>query len=250
MSSRLFFFFAFYVSTYTTFTHADILNAAVASNFTHTMRLLASDFQKTSGHTVKISSASTGKLYTQIIYGAPFDMFFAADEARANLLIKAGKAHVEMSHIYAQGKLVLISNIKPMNQCTDILHASKIRYLAIANPKIAPYGAATQQVLQKLNKWASLKNKLVLGENIAQTLQFIATGNASAGFVAKSMLNTLPQTNYACKWDVPVNMHSPINQKMVVLSKSENKPAVRAFWQYIQSKSALNIIKNNGYNTL
>ncbi|MFK5947813.1 MAG: molybdate ABC transporter substrate-binding protein [Methylococcales bacterium] len=230
---------------------AGSLRIAVASNFAHTMRYLAVDFEKSTGHNIKISSASTGKLYTQISHGAPFDIFLGADEARADLLITDGKAKSELSRVYALGKLTLLSNITTDAHCSDILTASKIKHLAIANPKTAPYGAAAKQVLEKLKQWDALKKKLVLGENIAQTLQFVSTGSASAGFVAQSMLiNHGDKISRACTWDVPSDMYAPIKQKMVVLAKSEHKPASLAFWKYIQSQQALNIVKANGYDIL
>jgi molybdate transport system substrate-binding protein len=252
MPLRRFTFIILYISLYagTAASYADTLRVAVASNFNHTLKVLAADFQRITPHTLKISSASTGKLYAQIMHGAPFDIFLSADEARADLLIHKGKASAELSRVYALGKLVLLSNIQPAAQCRDILTPDNIKYLAIANPKIAPYGAASRQVLQAINQWTALKSKLVLGENIAQTLQFVSTGNATAGLVALSMLRHSKNINYACQWEIPDNMYAAIKQKMIVLRKAENKPAARAFWQYMQSERALNIIRKSGYDIL
>jgi len=229
---------------------ADNLNVAVASNFAHTMKILAEDFESKTTHQLRISSASTGKLYTQINHGAPFDVFLAADEARPDLLIAANKASADQSRVYAKGKLVLVSNIKPEKNCTDILDNTNLKRLAIANPKTAPYGAAARQALKKLQHWDSTKNKLVMGENIAQTLQFVSTGSANAGFIAKSMLMQGTKIESACEWDIPTDMYDPIKQKMVVLSNSSNKPSVQAFWKYMQTDAASTIIKNNGYDVL
>ena len=228
--------------------YADDLNIAVASNFAHTLQSLAVDFESKTSHQLHISRASTGKLYTQINHGAPFDVFFAADERRPELLIAEGKATAELSRTYAIGKLVLISNINQNKTCRDILDNPSLKRLAIANPKTAPYGLAAQQTLKKLRLWKTLKAKLVMGENIAQSLQFISTGNAQAGFVAKSMLLQDTEIKFNCQWDVPADMHEAIKQKMLVLTKASNKPAARAFWQYMQSDDAKTIIKNSGYD--
>lgn len=232
----------------TTPTHADNINVAVASNFSHTLKMLAGDFKTKTGHQLRVSSASTGKLYTQINHGAPFDIFMAADEDRPNRLIAEGKASAELSHVYAIGRLVLISNIEAKKGCQNVLDSPALKRLAIANPKTAPYGLAAQQTLEKLQRWQPLKSKLVMGENIAQTLQFVATGNAGAGFVAQSMLRQGAEINLACEWEIPADMHEPIKQKMLVLTKASNKPAVIAFWHYMQTDAAKTIIKNSGYD--
>ena len=228
--------------------HADNLNVAVASNFASSLHSLAEDFESKTGHRLRISSASTGKLYTQINHGAPFDVFLAADEHRPELLIAEGKASAEFSLTYAMGRLVFISNIPTEKNCIDVLDSPALKRLAIANPQTAPYGLATQQTLEKLQRWQSTKAKLVMGENIAQTLQFVATGNASAGFVAQSMLHQGIKINTACEWPVPADMHEAIKQKMLVLAGASNKPAAIAFWQYMQSDDARTIIKNSGYD--
>ena len=229
-------------------TQADNLNVAVASNFAHTLQSLAVDFESKTSHQIRISRASTGKLYTQINHGAPFDIFFAADERRPDQLIAEGKATTELSAVYATGKLVFVSHINPVGSCQDTLNNPAIKRLAIANPKTAPYGLAARQTLEKLQLWKVLKAKLVMGENIAQSLQFVSTGNAQAGFVAKSMLLQGAEIKFNCQWDVPADMHEAVKQKMLVLAKASNKPAVKAFWQYMQSDDANTIIKNSGYD--
>lgn len=229
---------------------ADTLNIAVASNFTSTMRLLAEDFQNKTGHKLLLSSASTGKLFSQITHGAPFDVFLAADEKRPDILIAKGKAKAENAHTYALGRLVLMSNIAQTNTCIDVLESNTLKHLAIANPKTAPYGFAAQQVLQKLGYWKALKSKLVMGENIAQTLQFVSTTNAEVGFVAKSMLSSNPQIKSACTWDIPASYHSPIKQKMVVLSSTDDKEASQSLLKYMQSDAATKIIVRSGYDVI
>lgn len=240
----------FLLSLATPLVQADTLNVAVASNFTYTLRLLAQDFNTRTGHQLRTSSASTGKLYTQIKNGAPFDIFLAADEDRPDRLVTEGNAAAEFARIYAIGKLVLLSNLEPEKTCQDILDNPKLKRLAIANPNTAPYGAAAQQTLQNLQRWDSVQSRLVMGENIAQPLLFVSTGSANAGFVAKSMLLQGTKINSTCEWDIPAEMHYPINQKMVVLKKSSHKPASRAFWNYMNSAEASEIIINSGYDVV
>ena len=229
---------------------AESLNVAVASNFVYTLKLLSADFKKQTGHQLRISSASTGKLYTQIQHGAPFDVFMAADEKHPKLLVDENKAEDSSAYVYATGQLVLMSNIMPGKICQDVLVSSDLKHLSIANPKTAPYGAAAQQVMEKLDLWQQLQPRLVKGENIAQTLQFVSTKNAQAGFVAKSMLSMGKQIEHACIWDIPIDMYSPIRQKMVVLSKAKDKIAAQAFVQYIKSSEAKEIIKSTAYDVM
>ena len=230
--------------------YSETLNIAVASNFAYTLKLLAADFTKQTGHKLRISSASTGKLFTQIEHGAPFDVFLSADEQRADLLVKEKKAESSSAYVYAQGQLVLLSNLQTKGECTDILRSAELKRLSIANPRTAPYGYAAKQVLEKLSLWQDLQPRLVKGENIAQTLQFVSTRNAQAGFVAKSMLSMGKKIYSACIWEIPVDMYSPINQKMVVLKKAKDKPSAIAFLEFIKSDKAKAIIKRTGYDVL
>ena len=235
--------------------YADEVSVAVASNFSYTMQQLAADFKEKTGHVLRISSASSGKLFAQIKHGAPFDVYLSADEERPDVLIKEGRASIESSYVYALGKLVLLSNVEQMGCCEKVLTSNSLKRLAIANPKIAPYGKAAKQVLNRLDLWQSLQKRLVMGENIAQTLQFVLTKNAEAGFVAESMINMAmlskgKKIDYACRWQVPADMYSPIKQKMVLLSKAKDKAAALEFFQYIKSSQAKEIIKSTGYNVL
>ena len=228
--------------------YADEINIAVASNFTYTLRSLAADFKVNTGHEVRISNASSGKLYAQIIHGAPYDIFLSADEKRPDLLIKENKASAENANIYALGKLVLLSNIQDVDNCRNVLFSKQLNRLAIANPKIAPYGMAARQVLEKLDLWQQLQSRVVMGENITQTLQFVSTKNAEAGFVAKSILNMGKAIDYACVWDIPGDMYTPIKQKMVLLNAAKDKPAAQAFMIYMQSVEAKRIVRSAGYD--
>lgn len=227
---------------------ADTLIVAVASNFAGTLQKLADRFKETSGHEVLISSASTGKIYAQIKNGAPFDIFMSADEAHVDKLVREGQLEASPTAIYAIGKLVFISNLPAAGRCQDVLADAKLGHVAIANPQSAPYGMAAQQVMQYLGVWDKLQSKLVVGENIAQTLQFVASTSADAGFVAKAGLMGETAVARACEWEVPADLHTPLSQKMGVLKSAKNKPAVRAFWQFMQSVEASTIIRDGGYD--
>lgn len=235
--------------------HADTLRVAVASNFVHALRLLSDDFTRQSGHELRISSASTGKLYMQIQHGAPFDIFMSADEKRPELLVAEGRAEASSAYVYAIGRLVFVSNIVPPESCQVILRSTALERLSIANPETAPYGVASRQVLEKLGLWSELEPKIVFGENVAQALQFVATKNAQAGFIARSVFNLAllqerKEVDDVCFWDVPADMHSPIKQKMVVMNQAKGIAAVQAFSQYIRSEHAKKIIKAAGYDVL
>jgi molybdate transport system substrate-binding protein len=234
--------------------YAAEINIAVASNFKSTLQKIGADFKRATGHDLVISSASSGKLFAQIKHGAPYDVFLSADEKLPDQLIRDKLATSESAHIYALGKLVLIANLVTSSGCEDIISSNRLNHLAIANPEIAPYGQAARQVLQKLELWQQLQPRIVIGENAAQTLHFVSSKNAEAGFIARSMLfmarNAGKTLDSVCVWNVPADMYAPIKQKMVLLNKAKDKPAVLAFVQYMQSATAKAIIKSSGYDVL
>ncbi len=217
---------------------------SVASNFRSTMYALVEQYQLESGFQLKIASASTGKLYAQILAGAPYDLFFSADSRRPELLQQADKVHSNFRKDYALGRLVLWypkANTAPGKSWLS----ERWKYLAMANPKTAPYGLASQQTLAALGLWLSLKDKLVQGENIAQSHQFVASGNAPLGFTAAALLNN---TDPNQRWLVPTSLHQPIRQQAVLLTHAEDNPAAIGFWEFISQAAAQTIIRNAGYD--
>ncbi|HTR00024.1 MAG TPA: molybdate ABC transporter substrate-binding protein [Candidatus Acidoferrum sp.] len=225
---------------------ADEVKVAVASNFAPLLKQLAAGFEKTSGHTVVLSSGATGRLYTQIANGAPFDVFFAADNEKPEQLVNEKKAVAGTVFTYAIGKLVLWSPALNLSMNADAtLKQATFNHLALANPKLAPYGAAAQQVLTKLQLWDALQNKLVLGENIAQALQFVDSGNAELGFIALAQWQELPADKRGKPWLIPPEMHAPITQDAVILHDST---AARAFMTFMQSSTATIAIQQAGYS--
>jgi molybdate transport system substrate-binding protein len=222
---------------------------AVASNFLKPFKLLVPVFQKQSGHTVRIVSGSTGKLYAQILHGAPFDVFLAADRERPRLLERNGQAVPKTRFTYAQGKIVLWS-ADPRRIAADgqsILHRRNFKHLALANPKTAPYGKAAHTTLERLNLWESVSSSLVRGENISQTFQFVATGNAEVGFVALSQVMDPLMKIKGSQWIVPEHLYEAIDQDAVLLMQGQSQPAARALLEFLKSDTARKRIQSYGY---
>ncbi len=226
---------------------AEPVRIAVASNFTHAMQDLKKAFEQQSEHEIELIFGSTGKIYAQIINAAPFDAFFAADSDRPVRLEQDGRIQPESRFTYAIGRIVLWSPNNKFDLAEgQVLDSAEFRHLAIANPKLAPYGRAAQQVLQARGAWDSLQDKIVRGENIGQTFQFVISGNAELGFVALSQL-TSPAVNPQGKiWQVPDELYDPIEQQAVQLS---DKAAVTAFMHFVRSQAARHIIQRYGYRT-
>jgi molybdate transport system substrate-binding protein len=225
------------------------VTVAVASNFLNPFKRLAPVFQKQSGHTVRTVSGSTGKLYAQILHGAPFDVFLAADSERPRLLEQSGQAVPTTRFTYAQGKIVLWS-ADPRRIAADgksILHRRNFRHLALANPKTAPYGKAAHTALERLNLLESISPTLVQGENISQTFQFVATGNAEVGFVALSQVMDPRLKIQGSQWIVPEHLYDAINQDAVLLVRGQSQPAARALLQFLKSNRARKMIQSYGY---
>lgn len=224
------------------------LNVAVAANFIGTARVLAASFQRTAGTRVRLSFGSTGNLYAQIRHGAPFAVFLSADARRPRLLERARLAVPGTRFTYALGRLMLWS-VHPglVDGHGAVLRHGRFRHLAIANPRTAPYGAAARAVLRHLGLWKRLAPRLVIGENIAQTYQFVASGNAALGFVALSDLPSVRAPHPGSRWRVPPRLYPPIRQQAVLLSRAAGDPAARAFLAYLRGKAARRVIRAHGY---
>lgn len=230
---------------------AESVHVAVASNFHQTLRQLTPLFEQTSGHSLVISSASTGKLYAQIRHGAPYDLFLSADAYRPQQLINDGLAHAESLQTYAIGQLALWTrNDKiPETDLVQLLNSGQFNRLAIANPKTAPYGVATKQTLEALGLWEQTKNKIARGENIGQTFQFVASGAAEIGFVSLSQIRLLKSAQTHL-WLVPHTLYNPIEQQMVLLKRGSTNPAARAFMNFLASDQAKAWIVKSGYRSM
>lgn len=225
---------------------ADEIRVAVSGNFVGTMSALVNEFESKTEHRVTIIPGSTGKHYAQITHGAPFDLFFAADSLRPELLDSKGLVEPDSRFTYAIGKLILWGTSPKIIDSKVGIVGDDFRYLAIANPKLAPYGKAAKEVLQAKGLWDEIQGKLVRGENIAQTYQFVASGNADLGFVAYSQLLIAGEPINGSYWEVPGALYSPIEQQAVLLRDGE---ASKAFLAYVKSDEALEIIQSFGYGT-
>jgi molybdate transport system substrate-binding protein len=226
---------------------ADEVKIAVAANFTDVTRIIAKLFEEETGHTTKISYGSTGKLYSQIEHGAPFELFLAADTKRPIKAEKEGLAVAGSRFIYAKGKLVLWS-IKPeeFKDGETYLKRAKLKHLALANPKTAPYGQAALEVMQSIESLTDLKPKLVKGDSISQTFQFVATGNADAGFVALSQIKAW-KGDAGSLWEIPQAYYDSIDQAAVMLQRGASNPAAIAYLEFLKGKAARDVITEFGY---
>jgi len=213
-------------------------------------KLIADEFQNDTGHTVTISLGSTGKFYSQIKNGAPFEVFLAADDTTPAKLVDEGLAVASSKFTYAVGALALWSkNPNLIQNNADALTTPGLKRLAIANPKLAPYGQAAIETLSSLKLLDRLKEKFVEGENIGQAFQFVSTGNADAGFVALSQIQVNGKITEGSAWLVPQRLHSPVFQDVVLLNRGESNPAANAFVNYLKSDKARQIILKSGYTS-
>lgn len=229
---------------------AEVAQIAVAANFTAPMKAIIQDFEQATGHEVKASYGSTGKLYAQIKNGAPFEALLAADQKRPSLLEEEGAAVPGSGFTYAIGTLVLWSADDQLVQDgPGLLKSGEFNKLSIANPKLAPYGEAAIETLEALGVKAAVEPKIVMGENIAQTYQFVDTGNADLGLVALSQVMVGGELSKGSGWIVPGDMHQPIRQDAVMLEKGQGNPAVGALLDYLKSEPARAIIHDYGYQT-
>ncbi len=231
-----------------TLLHAAEVKVAVAANFTAAMKEIVTQFEASSGHTALVSYGSTGKLYAQIENGAPYGLFLSADASRPQMLEEAGRAVPGSRFTYAKGKLTLWSATPGLVDAEGaVLKAGGDGKIAIANPKGAPYGAAAVQVLEKLGLWEAVQARVVQGDSISQTYQFVSTGNAPIGFVALAQVALLPADQAGSRWDVPQSLYDPIEQQAVLLDKGADNEAAKALHAYLQSDAAHAIIERYGY---
>jgi molybdate transport system substrate-binding protein len=224
------------------------VQVAVAANFARPLEAIGRDFTATTGHRLKITPGSTGKLYAQIVAGAPFEVLLAADEKTPARLVAEGQAVAGSSFTYAVGKLALWS-LQPglVDDQGAVLAGGKFAHLAIASPKLAPYGTAALEVLSARGLEQSLAPKLVRGESVAQTYQFVATGNAELGFVALSQLLTPGTAAVGSFWLVPPALYTPIRQDAVLLQPGRASVAARALLAWLKTEPARSVMEIYGY---
>lgn len=234
------------VSAFASGGQAAEVNAAVAANFTQVATAIAAAFETATGNHVNLSFGATGTLYTQIAQGAPFDVFFSADDKRTGTAVKDGFGVAGTDFTYAVGRVVLYSPTLDVTDGAAVLKAGAFGHVAVADPRTAPYGAAGMAVLEALGLTAAVGPKIVTGENITQTLQFVDSGNAELGFVALSQVLGKPAT---AVWAVPQADYPPIRQNAVLLTHGADNAAARDFLAFLKSDAAVVTIKAAGYGT-
>ncbi len=221
---------------------------AVASNFSAPMRTIAQEFQKDTGHKALLAFGATGSFYAQIRNGAPFMLLLAADSDTPARLVQDGAALASSRFTYAIGRLVLWS-AQPglVDDKGQVLGKGTFTHIALANPKLAPYGAAAIETLTALHLQDRLRARMVQGENISQAFQFVASGNAQLGFVALSQVMEQGRITKGSAWVVPASLHKPLRHDAVILAPGKHSPAAAALAAYLRSDKARSIIRSHGY---
>jgi molybdate transport system substrate-binding protein len=221
---------------------------AVAANFTAPMQKIAQSFEQDTGHKAVLSFGATGHLYAQIKNGAPYQVLLAADDETPTKLEKEGLGVAASQFTYAIGKLVLWSKQPGLvDDKGEVLRTDRFQRIALANPKLAPYGMAAVETLTHMGLLTTLQAKFVQGENIAQTYQFVATENAALGFVAQSQVMVDGKLVSGSAWVVPSGWHTPIRQNAVLLKSGQNQPAALALMAYLKTDKVKQLIRQYGY---
>jgi molybdate transport system substrate-binding protein len=231
---------------------AETVTVAVASNFSVPLALIGPDFERSTGHELRIVSGSTGRLYAQIVNGAPYDVFLAADAERPRRLEAEALAVADSRFTYAEGILVLWS-ADPANEargCLAALDPGATGRVAIANPAIAPYGRAARAFLEGRGLWQAVEGRIVTGENVSQVAQFVASRNADLGFIAKSQLVASPLGRPTCVHEIAPGTHPPIEQQAVRLVRSADNPAAAAFVDFMKSDGVRKELVVLGYRAI
>ena len=222
------------------------VQVAVAANFTAAAREIAAAFEDRTGDAALLSFGSTGQLYAQIVQGAPFEVFLAADQERPERAEREGLAVPGSRRTYAVGRLVLFSAEAGRVRGPDALRDPGLRRIALANPRLAPYGRAALEVAEALGMRDILRGRQVIGMNVSQAHQFVRTGNAELGFLA---LSQVARTSDGSRWLVPEDLHAPIRQQAVLLDAGRDNPAARRFLDFLDSGAAREIVRRHGYRS-
>ena len=242
-------FYAFFQSCFFSEAHSAEIQVAVASNFHNPLKEIIEKFEKKTEHKALIISGSTGKLYAQILNGAPFHIFLAADSLRPQLLEKNGGAIYGTRFSYALGKITLWS--PDLDAISDTVKSTllskKFSHIAMANPITAPYGKAALQTLKNLGLWKIIQPSVVQGENINQAFQFVFTNNAELGFVSLAQILDPKIIQKGKRIDIPDEYYDPIKQDAVILSNGKSNDGAVSLWNFLQSDESKNIIKKYGY---
>lgn len=230
---------------------AQEITVAAAADLSAVLPEIVAKYKAQAGQEVKLTFGASGNLTTQIQNGAPFDVFFSADEAYPQQLITAGLASKETLYRYAVGRLVLWvpgdSTLDLPKLGINALLDASVKKISIANPATAPYGRAAKATLEHFGIYDQVSSRLVLGENIAQAAQFVESGNAQAGLLALSHALAPAMKNKGRYWTIPLDAYPTLNQAAVVLSKSKRQDAGRKFLDYIRTREATSLLAAYGF---
>ncbi len=244
------FVWTFLFVAYATNLRAEEALVAVAANFSAPMQQIAASFQKDTGHQLKMSFGATGGIYAQIKNGGPFDVFLSADQITPQKLEAEGLGVALTRFNYATGQLVVWSKQDGLvDDKGQVLRNKSIQRIALANPKLAPYGVAAWETMTALGLLEVLKPKMVQGVNIAQTYQFVSTQNAQVGFVALSQVFSNGQLTSGSAWIVPPHLYKPIRQDVILLKNGKDNSAAKALLMYLKGEKAKAVMKSYGYIT-
>ena len=226
------------------------VTVAAASDLTHAMNEIAANFEKATGCAVRLSMGSSGNFLTQIENGAPFDVFFSADIAYPKRLETEGLALPGSTYLYAVGKIVLWTRNDSrvdISKGFSSLRGPAVRKIAIANPEHAPYGRAAEEALRQSGVYDSVKDRLVLGENISQAAEFVESGNADAGILALSIALAPGVVEKGRYWNIPEQFYAPIQQGVVVVRASPNPQGARQLLDYIKMPETAALLERYGF---
>lgn len=227
------------------------VRVAAAADLKFAMEELAKKFENKTGARVDVSYGSSGNFFSQLQNGAPFDLFFSADVEYPRKLVAEGFAEPGTLGDYALGRIVIWmpddSSVDPAKEGWNALLDPGVQKIAIANPELAPYGRAATSALKKAGIYERVKAKLVYGENISQAAQFVQSANAQAGIIALSLAFS-PGMKRGKVWQIPAEMHPPIEQGAVLLKNARNRPAAQAFLNFVKSAAGKEVLEQHGFS--
>ena len=229
---------------------AESITVAAAADLNYALNELANRFEATCGVKVTLSFGASGNLFSQIQSGAPFDLFFSADEDYPKKLASAGLADASSLRIYALGHLVLWvpnnSTFDPQKLQMELLTQPDVTRIAIANPQHAPYGRAAMSAIEHYGLKDKLSGKLVFGENVSQAAQFVQSGNAQAGLIAMSLAKSPAMESAGRFWMLPPDAYPELKQAVVIVSASQHKKAAQAFLDFVLSPEGAATLQKYG----
>ena len=238
------------LTLFTTAIDGQEVRVAAAADLKFAMTRLAEQFEKDTGTKVYVTYGSSGNFFSQIQNGAPFDLFFSADVEYAKKLEAAGFAEQGTLYTYAVGRVVIWvppgTKVDVAKEGWNSLLDASVQKIAIANPEHAPYGRAAVAALQKAGIYEQVKAKLVYGENISQAAQFVQSGNAQAGIIARSLAAS-PGMSEGKTWEIPAEMHPPIEQAAILVDSAKNRTVARAFLDFVKSAAGREILMKYGF---